>query len=496
MTLRLHPLLLILLALALLGAGALLGRGWNADPGDAADTAVAPGAGGEREVLYWYDPMVPDQRFDKPGKSPFMDMDLVPRYADQAAQSQVRIEPSMQQNLGIRSAEVKLGTLEGDISAPGTLTWDRRREAVVAARVDGLVSQVDVRAPFTAVRRGQRLALMLAPQWSSAAAEARALDAAQSPAARALHDASRQRLRALGLPGAGAGSGALALRAPHDGVVSEVLVREGETVAAGTPLFRVASLDTLWLEAAIPQGDAARLTAGAPVTARVDALPGERFTGHIESLLPQIDAASRTRPARIVLDNAEGKLAPGMFAKVQLSPQAAAPAALIPSDALISTGRDSRVIVQRKDGAFEPRRVQVGRSAGGQTEILAGLQPGDWVVTSGQFLIDSEASLSGALERLAPPTSDHAGHAMDHSSMDHSSMDHSSMDHSSMDHSSMDHSSMDHSSMDHSSMDHGSHGERGDAVAPEPAREPEPEHSDSGHHHHAGHAGHDQESPR
>ena len=451
MNLRFHPAFLLLVAAVVLFIGFRLGISWNAglDPGHAEHAGGESSAAAHREVLYWYDPMVPNQRFDKPGKSPFMDMDLVPRYADEAAQAQVRIDPGVQQNLGIRTSEVKAGHLESDITVPGTLTWDLRHEAVVAARVEGLVERVDVRAPFTAVRRGQRLALMRAPQWSSAAAETRALDAAQSPAARSLRDASRQRLRALGLPGNASGSGTLALLAPHDGVVSEVLVREGETVAAGAPLFRVARLDTLWLEAAIPQADAARLAAGLAVEARVDARPGEVFAGHVESLLPQVDAASRTQPARIVLDNQDGRLAPGMFARVTLIPPAGPRVALIPTDALVSTGSDSRVIVQRHDGSFAPVRVQPGRSAGGTTEILSGLAEGDRVVTSGQFLIDSEASLSGALERLATPSPDHS--TMDHSTMDHSTMDHSTMDHSAMDHSTMDHSAMDHSAMDHSS---------------------------------------------
>ena len=456
MNLRLHPLFLALAALALVALGIALGRGLSRSaPSEAARSHAPAPASGEREVLYWYDPMVPNQRFDKPGKSPFMDMDLVPRYADEAAQTQVRIDPGMQQNLGIRSAEVKTGTLEDAITVPGTLDWDRRLESVVAARVEGLVSRVDVRAPFTPVRRGQRLAQMLAPQWSTASAEARALAAASSPAAQALQEASRQRLRALGLPGDAAGSGSLALLAPHEGVVTEVLVREGETVAAGAPLFRITRLDTLWLEAAVPQALAARLAPGAAVQARVDARPGEIFPGRIEALLPQVDPASRTQTARIVLDNADGRLAPGLFAQVTLSPEAGPSRTLIPNQALIATGSDSRVIVQRQDGAFEPVRVQVGRSAGGQTEILAGLSAGDWVVTSGQFLIDSEASLSGALERLsAPAEMDHG--AMDHGSMNHGSMDHGSMDHGSMDHGSMDHGSMDHGSMDHGSMDHGS----------------------------------------
>lgn len=181
------------------------------------------------------------------------------------------------------------------------------------------------------------------------------------------------------------------------------MVREGQTVMAGTPLFRVNGTATLWLEAAIPQAGAAGIKSGTPVEATIDAVPGQTFTGEVEALLPQIDAASRTQRARIVLRNPEGRLAPGMFAQLRLRPGTDHPVLLVPNEALIATGTDSRVIVVGSDGTFQPVRVRTGRSGGGRTEILAGLKGDERVVTSGQFLIDSEASLSGALERLQPP---------------------------------------------------------------------------------------------
>ena len=390
-------------AVGLLAIGLGAGYWWaQRDSGDGDGKTAAATTAGERKVLYWYDPMVPDQHFDKPGKSPFMDMQMVPKYADETMSSGVRIAPGVQQNVGIRTAPVEMGTLAAEIRVPGTLTWDLRQESMVSARVDGIVTRLYVKAPFESVRRGQTLATVLAPEWSSAIAEAQVLGQARSASARELQGAARQRLRVLGVPG-GSGSAGVALTAPGNGVVSEVLVREGQTVMAGTPLFRINGTATLWLEAAIPQAGVADIRRGTPVEATVDAVPGETFGGEVETLLPQIDAPSRTQRARIVLRNPDGRLAPGMFAQLRLRPEGGRSIPLVPNEALIATGTDSRVIVVGEDGTFQPVRVQTGRSSSGKTEILAGLKGGERVVTSGQFLIDSEASLSGAMERLQSP---------------------------------------------------------------------------------------------
>lgn len=400
-----HRTIMIAAGIVLLATGLAGGYWWarrGAGLGDAAEAHVAATASGERKVLYWYDPMVPDRHFDKPGKSPFMDMQLVPRYADDAAGGGVGVAPDLQQSVGMRSEEVKVGRLASTVRVPGTLAWDLRRESVVSAFTEGLVSRVQVKAPYTQVERGEPLAVVLAPGWSSAIAEARALRQAQSTAARELQSAARQRLRVLGISGGAGRDGSVTLSAPRDGIVTEVLAREGQTVMPGTPLFRVNGIATLWLEAAIPQAEATRLRSGTPVEATVSAVPDRTFAGEIETLLPLVDAGSRTQRARIVLRNPDGVLAPGMFAEVAVQAEAGEPVPLVPNEALIATGDDSRVIVVGDDGAFRPVRVRTGRSGGGRTEILDGLEGGERVVTSGQFLVDSEASLSGLLERLEP----------------------------------------------------------------------------------------------
>jgi len=402
MTYTMNRVAMIAAAAALLVVG-LAGGYWWAQRGNDHDMAMADAPAtdaGERKALYWYDPMVPDQHFDKPGKSPFMDMQLVPKYADEVAGGGVSIDPGLRQSVGIRTEEVEVGRLAATVRVPGTLAWNLRQEAVVSAVTEGLVSRVQVKAPYTKVARGQSLATFLSPAWSSALAEAQALRQAQSASARELQSAAQQRLRVLGVPSGMGRDGSVTLSAPHDGVVTEVLAREGQAVTPGTPLFRVNATATLWLEAAIPQADAARLRPGTPVQALVSAVPGQTFDGEVETLLPQIDMASRTQQARIVLRNPDGVLAPGMFAEVTLQPEGGAPVPLVPTEALIATDTDSRVIVQDAKGGFQPVRVRTGHSGGGRTEILAGLKGGERVVVSGQFLIDSEASLSGLLGRL------------------------------------------------------------------------------------------------
>lgn len=404
MTRSVSPMTQVAWVIGLLAAGVAGGYWWaQRHAGPMAMSTPAPTASPDRKALYWYDPMVPDQHFDKPGKSPYMDMPLLPKYADDSAASGVRIAPGTQQNVGIRTAVVETGTLSAEIRAPATISWDLRQESVISARVDAIVSRVNVKAPYEAVRRGQPLASLLAPAWSSALAEAQALQQAESGSAQQLQAAAQQRLRVLGVSGRMARDGSVTLSAPRDGVVSEILVREGQTVMAGAPMFRVNGTSTLWLEAAIPQAGLSGVGRGTKVEATISALPGKTFPGEVETLLPQIDPVSRTQRARIVLRNPDGVLVPGMFAELTLRPDDGASVALVPTEALLATGADSRVIVVGDDGRFRPTGVRVGRSSGGRTEILAGLTGGERVVTSGQFLIDSEASLSGALQRLGAP---------------------------------------------------------------------------------------------
>lgn len=383
-----------------LAAGIAVGAWWGSRPGEG-QGATRTSADSEPEVLYWYDPMVPDQHFDRPGKSPFMDMDLVPKYADETAGPGVSIAPGVRQGLGIRTVTVETGSLPAGLDVPGTIGWDLRREHVVSLPVDGVVDRVHVRAPYERVAAGEPLASVLAPEWGAALAESAALRGAEGGAARSLAGAASRRVRMLGLPSnARVADGRVVLAAPISGVVTEIAAVQGAAARAGTLLFRINGTQTVWLEADVPQAGAGGIARGTPVTAQVSSLPGRRFEGRIEALLPRVQAASRTQSARIVLDNPDGLLVPGMFAQVSLHPVDGAEHPLVPTGAIVGDGIQARVIIAEPGGRFRPVAIRTGRSAGGKTEVLAGLDGGEQVVASGQFLIDSEASLSGALERL------------------------------------------------------------------------------------------------
>ena len=400
----------VLAAIVLIALGYLAGR--QVTSTSAAKSAAPPSAGGAAaKVQYWFDPMVPQQHFNKPGLSP-MGMQMVPKYAGAgAAKDGVSIDPRTVENLGIRTATVERRVLSRDLRVPGTVSWDLRQASTVSARADGIVTHLDVRAPFTAVMAGEPLAELLSPGWNSAVAEYKALLQARSPDAQALRSAAYQRLLVMGLtPGdirsalhARGTKATVTLSAPQAGVVVTVEVREGQRVSAGQTLMTLNGLSTVWVEAELPQADGSGITAGTPVTATVDAQPGRSFHGKVEALLPQVDIVSRTQRARIVLDNPDGVLAPGMFATVSLQPTAGKPVPVVPDDALISTGTATRLIVADSAGHFQPVAVRVGRSTDGYTAILSGLKGGERIVVSGQFLIDSEASLSGGLERLSGP---------------------------------------------------------------------------------------------
>lgn len=406
---------------ALAGAAALLGLGYaggrhaSSTPLPSPPTSGAPGT--QRQVLYWYDTMAPEQHFSHPGLSP-MGMPMVPKYADEAGADKdvVRIDPATVQNLAVRTEPVARRVLADQFQVPGTVGWNVRDAVTVSARTDAVVARLDVRAPYTAVSAGQPLAELLAPSWNSAIAEYRALQHARSADAQALRVAALQRLQVLGLTAqdiASARDGRITLHAPQDGMVTTLDVREGQQVGAGQTLMTVNGLSTVWVEAAVPQAMAGLVRAGTPVAVRAPALPGQVLRGRVETLLPEVDATTRTQRARIVLANPEHALSPGTFVNVALQPAAGSPEPVVPDGAVIATGSAApRVIVAEGDGRFRPVAVRLGRSAGGYTEVLAGLADGERVVVSGQFLLDSEASLSGAWQRLPPDEPPHAPHAV------------------------------------------------------------------------------------
>jgi Cu(I)/Ag(I) efflux system membrane fusion protein len=406
--------------IAVLGIAAVLGAGGYAayEAGMARGMKMAapdPGAAGNsgRRVLYWHDPMVPGQKFDKPGKSPFMDMPLQPVYEEPGSDAGVAIDPRMQQSLGVRIAEVRQGALAPRVQVVGNVAYNERETELVQARSNGFVERLFVRAALDPVRKGQPLAELYVPDWVAAQEEFLSARRMAGTQLESLVDGARQRMRLAGMSEAqirlvestGKVHPRLTLSAPIGGVVAELGAREGMTVLSGAMLFRINGLDTVWVNAEVPETQAGEVRPGNPVEARTPALPGRIFKGQVSAILPEVNPATRTLKARVELANPGGELKPGMFATVSFTPSARTEALLVPSEAVIQTGRRTVVIVAQADGRFAPVDVETGIEAGGETEIRRGLAAGQKVVLSGQFLIDSEASLRASTGRMegSPP---------------------------------------------------------------------------------------------
>lgn len=421
------------LTLGLLAAAALVGAGFYAGhQGSAASQALtsaspaasaaaspaastapttsAASAAGQRRVLYWHDPMVPAQRFEKPGKSPFMDMQLVPVYADEAGDASgagVKISPTVQQNLGIRTVTVKRTDASSSFDTIGTVQFDERLNVAVQTRVAGYVEHLAVRAPMERVSKGQALATFFAPEWLGPQNELLALK--RAGVSEELITAARERMRAMSIPdalvrqseAAGTALARFTISAPVSGVIAELGVREGVAAAPGTTLFRIAGLEKVWAVAEIPEVQAVRLARGQRVSATLQADATQTFEGALQEILPQVNASTRTLQARFEVDNRRGKLMPGMLLRLQVAGPSSGRLTL-PAEAVIRTGLRTVVIVRRQDGSFEPREIQVGAEGGDSIEVLQGLREGEQVVASGQFLIDSEARLKSVLGAMEP----------------------------------------------------------------------------------------------
>jgi Cu(I)/Ag(I) efflux system membrane fusion protein len=364
-------------------------------------------------IQNYHDPMVPGRNFDAPAKSPFMDMMLVPRYAggSEADASTVTVSPRVQQNLGLRTAPVAEGSLAVEVTAIGSVAWNERLQQLVSARAMGYVEKLHVRATLDRVVAGAPLLELHVPDWVAAQEEYLAVARMNGPGVEALRDAARARMHQAGMDEAtiervvreGRMLTRVTLTAPIAGVVSELMVREGATVMPGMPLVRLQGTGTVWADGQVPESQAALLRVGARVTASSPAAPGVAIAGRVQAVLPAVDVATRTLTARLELANPDGRLMPGMFVQLRLEQPARAKTLLVPSDALIHTGRRSLVMLAEAEGRYRPVEVKTGREAGDQTEVVEGLQAGQQVVRSGQFLIDSEASLRGLVARLAPP---------------------------------------------------------------------------------------------
>ena len=374
-------------------------------PVQEAKTADKPA---EKKVLYWYDPMVPDQHFDKPGKSPFMDMELVPKYAEANAKvSGIRIDTGLQQNLALRRVRVERKILEQPLDVAGTLRFNERNVAIVQARSVGFVERAYAHAPGDVIEAHTPLADVLMPEWAGAQAEFLAV---RSSGEADLVASTRQRLRWMGMTPdfiaaverSGQVRSVVTIASPIAGVIRSLSVREGMALETGSTLAEINGIDPVWLEASVPEVEAARVRVGQTLSAQLPAFSGENFSGHISAIIPNTESDSRTLTVRAEFDNAAGRLRPGMVAQVRIETGDSAPRLWIPVEAVIRTGKRALVILEEDSGSFAAVEVELGTEIQTGVEVRRGLEEGQTIVASGQFLLESEASLSGLLRKLEP----------------------------------------------------------------------------------------------
>ena len=402
-TARQRPALIAALALLLVLAGGLggyliAGRG---------GPEQGPGGRSGRQILYWYDPMVPNEHYPGPGKSS-MGMALQPKYADEGAQGGVTVSPAMMQNLGIRLARVETRDIAPTLRSVGQVDFDQRLIRQVQTLTPGFVESLSVRAEGEPIAAGRVIATVYSPDLLAAQNEYKALLASRSIASAELRSAARRRLLLLGAPSAlvarldrgGGPQRTYAVVAPSSGVVTAIGARPGAQVSLGESIVTIQGLGRVLVIADVPEASLGRVRVGQPAEITFPAYPGDVRRGVVDYIFPSLNAQSRTARVRITLPNPGGRLKQGMFANVSLQGSGGM-AVVVPSEAVIDTGRRQVVIVKSGNG-FIPQEVKTGRDFDQWTEIVAGLQPGQQVVASGQFLIDSEASLQGFLSRLQP----------------------------------------------------------------------------------------------
>ncbi|MFI5243509.1 MAG: efflux RND transporter periplasmic adaptor subunit [Gemmatimonadales bacterium] len=330
----------------------------------------------------------------------------------------VKLSPAQMRDLGITFGTAERRELADEVSTIGTVAIDEARVAQVASRFAGFAEHLHVDFVGASVVRGEPMIEIYSPAVVVVEQEmlsARALGAAtQTPtvpgvpaSSTDLGAAARARLRSWEVSDAeiedvlraGTPRRTVTLYAPMSGVVTEKSVVLGQAVAESQPLYSIADLSVVWVMAAVREADAARVKVGAAASVELTSQPGRSWTGHVTYVYPTLDSQTRAVRARIAVANTRGMLKPGMYATVRLS-SSAREALTVPSSAVVRTGERDIVFVEMESGRLEPRDVTVGRTAGDLTEVLAGVEPGQRVVTSAQFIVSSESNLAEVMRGM------------------------------------------------------------------------------------------------
>jgi Cu(I)/Ag(I) efflux system membrane fusion protein len=389
---------------AALGAGALSLYQGAGPSGNGNEITSA-----EKKPLYWVAPMDSNYRRDKPGKSP-MGMDLIPVYDDESSSDDfgpgsVKVSPHVVNNLGVRTAPVELKNMHTEISTVGYVQYDEDKLIHIHPRVDGWIEKLYVKATGNPVEKGQPLYTLYSPQLVNAQEE---LLIALKRNNSSLVTAAKDRLKALQLSAdfikeleqTRKVQQSITFYSPQAGVVDGLKIREGFYVKPGNTLLSIGKLDQVWVEAEVFERDTAMIKEGLPVSMTLDYLPGEDWTGVVDYVYPTLNNKTRTLRVRLKFDNPDFQLKPNMFAQVSIHANQTDSTIIVPKEAVIRTGKQDRVVLALGDGQFKSIEVTIGRVDIDSIEILHGLTEEDVVVTSAQFLIDSESSKSSDFKRM------------------------------------------------------------------------------------------------
>ena len=393
--------------------GILIGRSWTPAAVDKASSV----ASGERDVLYWVAPMDPKYRSDEAGKSP-MGMDLIPVYADEVDDQPgvISIDPVIVSNLGVRTSLAERGSLSRRIETVGYVGYDEDTLQHLHTRVEGWIEKLAATATGDAVKKGQLLFELYSPTLVNAQQE---YLAALRSSNTLLRSASRERLISLGvtqreierLDREQTANQRIRVYAQKDGVIAHLGVREGIFVTPATEVMSIAEFDRVWVLAEVFERQSAWVRPGQRATVELDYLPGESWHGTVDYVYPELDPKTRTLKVRLRFDNEAEMLRPNMFARITIYGDGVGNAVHVPREALIRGGAVDRVVIAIGDGRFRVQPVELGIESGDRVAISKGVAVGDRIVTSGQFLIDSESNIEAALGRMAEPVEE----VMDHS---------------------------------------------------------------------------------
>ena len=360
----------------------------------------------EKEILYWVAPMDQNYRRDKPGKSP-MGMDLIPVYADAAVgNGSVSISPEVVQNLGVRTTAAERTRLWRGIDTVGYVDYDESKVSHIHLRTEGWIEKLTVQSEGERVKKGEFLFELYSPKLVNAQEE---LVTAMASGNKGLIRASKERLSALGVSDSQIKKlqkdrkiqQRISVYAPQNGVVSTLPVREGMFVQPSMKVMSLGDLSSIWILAEVFERQSAWVKVGQPAEVSLSYQPGKIWQGKVEYIYPDLDPKTRTLKVRLRFDNPDEMLKPNMYANIRIFGGPREDTIVIPIEALIRTGREQRVIVSLGDGRFEARTVTAGIESGDYVEILQGIEEDELVVTSGQFLIDSEASMRASLTRMS-----------------------------------------------------------------------------------------------